>query len=154
METKKLMEKTKADLLEMAKILSITGRHELNKMQLIDKIEAAKKTEEVKKRNFNEVVKKDAANFWEKKSKDDYINNIKEGNIIAFKVSESKALSGKIVSVNKKQELFIVETKNGIVFFVKKENIIWVKTTDRWPKGVYLALKGVKNVIDDRKTNS
>lgn len=63
---------------------------------------------------------------------------------IAFKVTPKKALSGKVLQVNESN--VEVATKNGIKFTVEKKNILWVKTGSRWPKGVYLLLKGESNV--------
>ncbi len=74
------------------------------------------------------------------KSKDEYISNAHVGVIIAFKINEEKALSGKVEEIHENK--FVVRTKNGIRFSVLKDNIIWVKTGNRWPKGVYMLLKG------------
>lgn len=74
------------------------------------------------------------------KPKEEYIDNAKVGTIIAFKVNNAKVISGMIEEIHKSD--FLVRTKSGVRFTVRKKNIVWVKTGPRWPKGVYLALKG------------
>jgi len=73
----------------------------------------------------------------------DYINNVKEGDLIAFKFDalEAKMYSGKITKLG---ELKVeVQTKNGKKFFIEKENIQWINTTGRWPAHIMQALKGI-----------
>lgn len=86
------------------------------------------------------------------KTKKDYVDDVKIGQIVAFKIiipvglngPEEKALSGMIKEIRK--NTFIIETKNGTIFNVKKDDVIWVKTGKRFPKGVYLALKGKADI--------
>lgn len=72
------------------------------------------------------------------KTKGDYINNIEVGVLIAFKVQE-RMVSAKVVQVNENDVK--VETKNGSIYYVGKESIAWVKTGNRWPSGIYNALR-------------
>lgn len=76
-------------------------------------------------------------------NREDYVNNIKEGDLIAFKFNalEAKLYSGKITKIGNSR--IEVETKNGKKFFVDKENIQWVNTTGRWPNHIIQGLKGV-----------
>jgi hypothetical protein len=69
-----------------------------------------------------------------------YIDNAKVGTIIAFKINGDRVISGMIEEIHKTD--FMVKTKNGIKFNVWKKNVVWLKTSARWPRGVYLALKG------------
>jgi hypothetical protein len=73
-------------------------------------------------------------------SKESYLRNITIGTLIAFKIKETKMLSGKIEEIHKSD--YLVETKNGVRFTVPRANVAWVKTGPRWPKGIYLALRG------------
>jgi hypothetical protein len=73
-------------------------------------------------------------------NKESYLRNITIGVLVAFKINEAKMLSGKIEEIHKNE--YIVETKTGVRFTVPRSNIAWVKTGPRWPKGVYLALRG------------
>lgn len=74
-------------------------------------------------------------------SKEEYINSIEPGNIIAFKVNDS-LMSGKVVSVDyEKHNPFVVSTNNASIYFVSKENVVWVKNGSKWPVGIFNALK-------------
>ena len=73
------------------------------------------------------------------KDKIDYIKNAEIGVLVAFKFRD-KVRSGKIV--DKKENLLIVETQNGTMYNLLYEDVIWVKTGDRWPKQVFNLLKG------------
>lgn len=70
-----------------------------------------------------------------------YIDNIVVGSLIAFKLAhdDQKLISGKVTSI--KNDSFGVQTKNGTQYEVTKDNIAWVNTNGRWPKGVMDAFK-------------
>jgi len=73
-------------------------------------------------------------------SKLHYVNEVaKEGMIVAF-TKDDKAFSGMIINIL--ADRFEVKTKNTKIYNVMKENVIWVKTGKRWPKGIYQALRG------------
>lgn len=76
------------------------------------------------------------------KSKGDYIKNIEVGVLIAFKVQD-RMVSAKVIQVNENDVK--AETKNGSIYFVGKESIVWVKTGNRWPSGIYNALRNNAN---------
>ena len=67
-----------------------------------------------------------------------YLSTIEPGTIVAFKVLDHM-LSGKVASSD--EETYTVITKNGSVYYPKKEEITWVKNGSRWPRGIYNALK-------------
>lgn len=83
------------------------------------------------------------------RSKDDYIMKAKEGEIIAFRlnfqskqgVKLTKVISGKILKNDIIEELLTVETRNSLKYGVPYSSIIWVKTGERWPRGVYEEMK-------------
>ena len=127
-----LEENTTKELLCIAKELGIVGRHEMRKQQLVNAIAEVEDKKELSKELPEEETLK--------RPKSDYVDNARVGIIIAFKVNEQRMLSGMIREIHSHE--FIVETKNGVRFNVKFKNVAWVKTGDRWPKGVYLALKG------------
>lgn len=80
----------------------------------------------------------------------DYVKNVKEGDLIAFKFNslEAKMYSGKITKLGNTR--IEVETKNGKKFFVDRENIQWVNTTGRWPSHIIQALKGIDADTDGK----
>lgn len=127
--------KVKADLLPIARALNVIGRHSFSKSRLVLGIVVAykdvKHIEEVQAHKLPQ----------EKRSKDDFEKKAELGTIVAFRISARKAFSGKIVEIHK--EHFRVETKDNTRYLVEKKDILWYKTGKRWPKGVFLMLKGV-----------
>lgn len=85
----------------------------------------------------------------EVRSKSDYIKNAEAGLIVAFrlyfqsksKVKLTKVISGKILENDKDNELYTVETKNGLKYGVPYDSVEWVKTGSRWSKEVYEEMK-------------
>lgn len=71
-----------------------------------------------------------------------YIENIEIGTIVAFKLSNGKVKSAKVVKKSTKNRKLKLETDYGAEYIVSYESIIWVRTGKRWPKGVYNLLKG------------
>lgn len=83
------------------------------------------------------------------KTKDEYIENAEEGLVVAFRlnfeaksgVKLTKVISGKILENNQEDEAYVVETRNGLKYGVPYSSVVWVKTGNRWPKGVYEEMK-------------
>lgn len=158
---------TVKELREVAKELNIKGRWDMTKAQLIEAITGA----ESKKANVGGVTRViendtnesatdekviDNANHVEAETKEEatvnkinveqkqkYLDNIQVGTIVAFKLSDNKAKSAKVVKKSIKNRKLQVETSYGAQYIIPFENVIWVKTGSRWPKGVYNMLKGV-----------
>lgn len=142
-----LANKTKPELLVIAKELNVVGRHKMKREELVRAIEAMQTMKRKQKESLEDALAHDAVEQWEgssdvvkSESKEAYLNNAKIGTIVAFKVNDKKALSGMITEIH--QNGFVVETKSGVKFNVRRKNVLWVKTGSRWPKGVYQALKG------------
>lgn len=78
-----------------------------------------------------------------------FIDNMRLGTVAAFlanvKNGNEIVLSGKLTSVIDDQVsatmLFVFQTSNGHSFKVAKENILWVKTGQRWPRWVFEKFK-------------
>ena len=72
-----------------------------------------------------------------------YIDNMKLGDIVAFKLYEkdSKMYSGKTKTLGASK--VEIQTKNGKKFIIEKKNILWVNVNNRWPRFVMNAFKGV-----------
>lgn len=85
----------------------------------------------------------------ETKTRKEYIENAEEGLIVAFRINYfskqevaiKKTISGKIITNDKEQSILVVETRNGLQYAVPYDTVLWVKTGDRWPKGVYEEMK-------------
>lgn len=74
----------------------------------------------------------------EKKTRAYFLENMKKGNCIAFTVGD-RMLSGRIVEIS--EGIVTVRTKNGSIFFPRKEEITWVLTGSHWPVGIQNALR-------------
>lgn len=77
--------------------------------------------------------------------KEERILNAKIGELIAFRDPDSGKLNtAKLTNRNKTKRLIKCETKYGREFLISFDDIAWVKTGKRWPKGIYNELKGKK----------
>jgi len=73
-----------------------------------------------------------------------YVDNLEKEQLVAFNVC-GKMLSGKVKTIGEKH--VGIEARNGVQYSVEKKDIAWVKTGERWPKGIYIELR--KEVGDD-----
>lgn len=148
------------ELRDLAKTFNIVGRWDMNKAELITAIEKAKsqlqegmsvesiENVSVEKDNKNKIIsdnpRKECAEDMNKKT---YINNMSVGTLVAFK-TKGKVKSAKIIKKSTKNELALVETKVGKQYRINYDDIVWVKTGKRWPRGVYNLLKGIEVLKD------
>lgn len=129
----------KKELLAIARAYQIVGRYDMKKQQLIDAIV------EIEKALAEKALNEAAANTVSK-SHDDYIKNLKSGDIVAFQFyspfGRKIVRSAKIVDAYPDEEGVTVQDKIGNEYFIYKSNILWVKTGKRWPKYIYSMFKG------------
>lgn len=78
----------------------------------------------------------------EKKTKLNYVETAPVGSIVAFRDERGKVKSAKIINRSSANRLLKLETVYKKEYIVSYDDIIWVKTNDRWPRGVYNLLKG------------
>lgn len=78
-----------------------------------------------------------------------YIKGCEKGTIIAFLV-DGKARSAKIIKKSSKERVLKCITSYGKEFIVSFDDVIWVKTGTRWPRGVYNQLKGICNEKENK----
>lgn len=168
MSRKILEAKTKKELRVIATEFEITGRWDMTKPQLIDAILGAKSAKCGEQKNVvdenpqsaNDECKIDnhegennveAENKVENESanvkvnmeqKMSYIENIDIGTIVAFRLSNGKVKSAKVARKSTKNRKLKLETDYGAEYIVSYDDIVWVRTGKRWPKGVYKLLKG------------
>lgn len=149
---------TKEELVEaiVSKVDKIADEiKEAAKKEIEDHDESAKKqdTVEAKEEASDEAGRNEVEesvvqeNELEKKGKLSYLRNIKKGTIVAFRVKmygEEKVKSAAVENVSQKRGLLKLVTKYGAEFIVPFEDVVWVRTNSRWPKGVYELLKGIK----------
>lgn len=109
-----------------------------NNKKQIDLKEVKKEgTYEVKEANVKPITNVDLSH------KMDYISRIDRGTLIAFQVG-TKVYTAMVTNKSVSRGLIKAETKLGVEFIIPFKDILWVKTGKRWPKGIYLLLKGGK----------
>lgn len=149
------------ELREVAKKYNISGRWDMTKDQLVEAIaEATKVVDETEKVQENEeatlqktdVCECDSVEAENKYgSKMDYIEKVEIGVIVAFRLPTGKVKAAKLMNRSTKKRLLKLETEYGAEFIVPFEDVIWVKTGRRWPRGVYNLLKGIKENEEGKK---
>ena len=110
---------------------------------------AALKTETLPKMPVGEhadfaVIDEEAGNFEQANKHLEYIENAEVGTIVAFRVGD-KVKSAKIINRSSARRKLKLETAYGRIYVVDYDDIIWVKTSSRWPRGVYELFSKVKN---------
>lgn len=158
--------KTRKELRVIATKLEITGRWEMTKGQLIDAILRANSAENSDKNEVdvnlqsandeckvdnNKNVNVETEDKVENKSvninvnmeqKMSYIENINIGTIVAFRLPNGRVKSAKVTRKSTKNRKLKLETDYGAEYIISYEDIVWVRTGKRWPRGVYKLLKG------------
>ena len=127
-----LEKKTRDELRVIAKELDIKGRGHMTKEQLVQAIASAAGGEA--------AATSDDVSSGSNKMK--YVENAEVGTIVAFKLPDGRVKSAKIERRSTSRRKLKLATQYGAEFVVPYEDIIWVRTTKRWPKGVYNLLKG------------
>ena len=167
MSKENLQNKTCKELRELAKEMNISGRWEMTKGELIDAIlgaEAVKNTNESKSAKDEDKVdnqinnievevkdKKESANVEvDMEQKMPYIENIEIGTLVAFRLSNGKVKSAKVTRKSTKNRKLKLETDYGAEYIVSFDDIVWVRTGKRWPRGVYKLLKGLVSESEKR----
>lgn len=70
-----------------------------------------------------------------------YLDSLSVDNIVAFK-NGSNMFSGKVVEIVGKYAT--IQTPNGSIYYVNKQDISWIKNGSHWPTGIFNALKRSK----------
>lgn len=158
-----LQNKTCKELRELAKEMNISGRWDMAKNDLIEAIlgaeavqttnncESAKDEDKVDNRANNVEVEGKVENesadvVVDMKQKMHYIENIEVGVLVAFRLSNGKVKSAKVTRKSTKNRKLKLETDYGAEYIVSYDDIVWVRTGKRWPRGVYKLLKGLVDV--------
>lgn len=144
-----LRNKTCKELRELAKELNISGRWDMTKEQLVEEIMKANKNgdEAIVSEVCDVTVEEDNVTVVagevadEKKMK--YIENVKAGTIVAFRTSHGKVKSAKVVKKSTKNRRLKLVTSYDAEYNISFDDVVWVRTGKRWPKGVYCELKGI-----------
>jgi len=134
------------ELRELATDLGLEGINELNEQELDEEIQFAK-TVEKERQDFEMLLYEQSKLEGRpvRKGKKDYVENAESGLLVAFRIG-NKITTGKIKQ--NLQNYYIIETIKGSKLKVNKENILWVKTGQRWPNHIYNALKGKEVLLN------
>lgn len=151
-----LKTKTCKELREIAKGCAIKGRWDMTKDELIKAIQDVYSLSDDSITFESDCIIKEEDSTQHRGSQKatkttiDYLNTVDPGTLVAFTRNSAKniAMSGKLVSIENGKVK--VESKKGTLFKINQENIIWVKTGDRWPRWVFaLFNKNSKEVDSD-----
>lgn len=160
-----LKAKTIKELRAIATELGIVGRWDMTKLQLVEAILGAKN---VKVDEQKDVVNESSQSAKDERKIDNhelenveveckvenesasinmeqkmtYIENISIGTIVAFKLSNGRVKSAKVMKKSTKNRKLKLETDYGAEYIISYDDVIWVRTGKRWPRGVYKLLKG------------
>lgn len=165
MSKENLQSKTCKELRGRARELNIVGRWEMTKEQLIEAILGVENAMDSDNmvgidRSTNDEHKVDnlgAATGVVAEYKDEnesagakandqkmsYVEGVEIGTIVAFRLSSGKVKSAKVVKKSTKNRKLKLETDYGAEYIVSYDDIVWVRTGKRWPRGVYNLLKGL-----------
>lgn len=168
MSKENLQNKTCKELRELAKDMNISGRWDMTKEQLIDAIlgaevvqttdkpESAKDECKVDNHDGADAEVKDEKGSADTESNVDmkqkmpYIENVEIGTLVAFRLSNDKVKSAKVVKKSTKNRKLKVETNYGATYIISYDDVVWVRTGKRWPRGIYKLLKGL---VDENGNN-
>lgn len=145
------------------------GKNRFKKDELVEAILGAEVAEDSKVENnksakdevktdnhdveAEDKVEKESANVdVDMEQKMPYIEGAVVGTIVAFRLPNGKVKSAKIIKKSTKRRQFMLETDYGAQYITPYEDIIWVRTGKRWPRGIYKLLKGLVDV-DETKAN-
>lgn len=81
-----------------------------------------------------------------------YISEAPIGTLVAFRLPNGKTKSAKIINRSTKNKLLKLETVYGKQFIVPFCDVVWVKSTSKWPRGVYNQLKGIAEGTNGTET--
>lgn len=140
---------TVPQLREKAKVLGITGRWDMTKVQLIEAIKSATNATNKSEEKVAEEAKKEANNNdvvgtireYDKERRLQFVENVSIGSIVAFRCFNGKVKSAKVIAKDKDKRTLEVETNYDKKYSVDFEDVIWVRAGSRWPKGILQLLK-------------
>lgn len=73
-----------------------------------------------------------------------YLDDVMPGAIVAFRRPDLTVKSAKVVRKSTSDKKLMVQMKFGANKVIDYSDVIWVKTTERWPKWVFNLLKGIE----------
>lgn len=141
------------ELRKVASSIGIKNAKRYKKVDLVDMIISVQNPPEAVAEEVVEEVKEekeevagasgDADNDGVGSNKLRYINEAPIGTLVAFKLPNGQTKSAKIINRSTGRKKLKLETVYGKQFIVSYSDIVWVKSTNKWPRGVYNQLKGI-----------
>lgn len=156
--TSDLMAMKVAELKQICKeggIKHYKGKNCFKKIELVEAILRAEENVEDNKQSAKDETKNDnydaeavsnkkhTAAIIDMEQKMPYIEQAAIGTIIAFRLPNGKVKSAKVIKKSTKNRRFMAETEYNAQYVVDYDNVVWVRTGTRWPRGVYKLLKGL-----------
>lgn len=86
-------------------------------------------------------IVKEAANIKQLPGTLDYIKTISVGTLVAFKENSGRLNTAAVQNVSFKRNQLKLVTRYGKEFIVSFDDVIWVRTSERWPRFVLDILK-------------
>lgn len=120
------------------------ARAEIDRLISIRKSHRAKKDprNEEYDENFSMYGGVNPYTFIHTRNKERYIEEAKEGTLIAFLDENGKPRTAALVNRSSKRRVLKLKTEFDWEFIVPYDNVLWVRNSTRWAYGVYRILKG------------
>lgn len=144
-----LMEMKVDELRKVASSIGIKNAKRYKKADLVDMVISTQNPPETVAEEVKEEKEEvagtsgDADNDGIDSNKLRYINEAPIGTLVAFKLPNGQTKSAKIINRSTGRKKLKLETVYGKQFVVSYSDIVWVKSTNKWPRGVYNQLKGI-----------
>lgn len=145
-----LMEMKVDELRKVASSIGIKNAKRYKKVDLVNMIISQNPPEAVAEEVKEEKEKEEVAGVSDDTNNDGidsnklrYINEAPIGTLVAFKLPNGQTKSAKIINRSTGRKKLKLETVYGKQFIVSYSDIVWVKSTNKWPRGVYNQLKGI-----------
>lgn len=75
----------------------------------------------------------------------EYVDQCEVGMIVAFRDDNFNVKSAKVVKKSTSEKKLLLQTAYGRQFLINFSDVVWVKTTGRWPRWVFNLLKGISD---------
>lgn len=105
--------------------------------QIKPEVKESKVVSEAKKLEKKKLTDEEKA---AKKQK--YVDDAQVGTLVAFRCDTGKVKSAMIIKRSTSKRRFLLETKYGAKYKVSFDDVLWVRTNKRWPKGIFKLLRG------------
>lgn len=102
-------------------------------------------TDDMAKKIVSEINASDECTPWVMGNKDAIINETEPGTLVAFLDDKGKPRTAKLIHRSSAKRKLQLVTEYNWEFIVSYDNVLWVRRGTRWPKAVYLMLKGYKD---------